>query len=378
MPKEKLTNIYCPATIEEKIKQYDAPEKSLTGRKLYQIAQETGLPSKEMFPDNKTILYVGDPWQKMGREINDTRLTIIDYEYGETASFITDEKKFRKYTDDNGNQLLTKIIDFQKKPKNQEDEHWLEELCKIIVQAYSFSIGIGYITMNDKNVMEEYQQAADKWQEVKKNINEKARHEFGNSNNIEYSEFNEFRISIWHFCNTVARGFKDILDWHNIILPQLQNDIKENEKRNRKRLDEKESETFIEEHKKKYIEELRLKKKIKKPNVVEAMFPALPFRDKTFDRFVASWSISTHIFNKLNQDEFKYCWQEIIRVLNDDGEAYIFPIGNYTRDKSHMIESLKYMEQEGLIEYKILDEKGKEIKEDLEIDRANTLWIGKK
>lgn len=384
MPKEKFNNIYYPpsnnagATIEEKIKQYDASRKSLTSRSLDQIKQETGVPQEEMFPRDKKILYVGDPWQRMGREINDPRLTVIDYEYGETASFVSNEQEFRKYIDDNIEQLLKKILNFQEELKNTGDKQWLNGLYQIITQAYSLSTQAGYITKNSRNVMQEYQEASDKWQEAKKIIDEKTKLELGNLNNKEYSEFNKLRISLWHFCNTAGNGFRDILDWHNTILPQLQNEIKKNEKLNRKKLDKEETETFIEKRKKRYIEEIRLQKRTKKSNVVEAMFPALPFKDGTFDRFVASWSISAHIFNKLNQDEFQYCWEEIIRVLNNEGEAYIFPIGDYIKNKNYMIEPLKYIAQEGLIEYKILDKKGEEIKEDCDIDCAYTLWIGKK
>ncbi|MFH1187316.1 MAG: hypothetical protein V1688_00465 [bacterium] len=383
MSKEKFDKYYYPPsnsesqTINYKIEKYDAPQKSLTSRSLDQIQQETGVPPEEMFPKDKKILYVGDPWQKMGREINDPKLTIIDYEYGETASFVNDEKKFRKYIDDNIDQLLKKIL-IQEELKKPEDKQWLNELYQIIAQAYLLSTQAGYITKNSRNVMQEYQDASDKWQEAKKIINKKTKLEFGNFKNKKYSEFEKLKISLWHFCNTAGNGFKDILDWHNTILPQLQNEIKKNEKLNRKKLDEKETETFIEKHKKRYIEEIRLQKRTKKSNVVEAMFPALPFKDGTFDRFVASWSISAHIFNKLNQDEFQYCWEEIIRVLNNEGEAYIFPIGDYIKNKNYMIEPLKYIAQEGLIEYKILDKKGEEIKEDCDIDCAYTLWIGKK
>ena len=60
-----------------------------------------------------------------------------------------------------------------------------------------------------------------------------------------------------------------------------------------------------------WVEEIRLKKVPKQANVVEAIFPELPFAPASFDRFVASWSISAHTFGVLNEAGFRGYWEEI-------------------------------------------------------------------
>lgn len=69
--------------------------KALTGRTPEIIEEETGLPPEELFPEDKDILYVGDPWQKMGLE-RDNRRMIIDCEFGEMASFVDDRTEFEE------------------------------------------------------------------------------------------------------------------------------------------------------------------------------------------------------------------------------------------------------------------------------------------
>jgi len=68
-----------------------------------------------------------------------------------------------------------------------------------------------------------------------------------------------------------------------------------------------------------------------------------------------------------------------MRVLDQEGEAYIFPLNYYFDDKSEMSESLNEFEKnfEGF-QWKIFDDMGEEI-EDMERDEysAYTLWIGK-
>jgi hypothetical protein len=76
---------------------YEADEsKALTGRTPERIEEETGVPKEEMFPNEKKILYVGDPWQRMGKEIDSSNFTLIDYEFGEVARFESDDWQLRR------------------------------------------------------------------------------------------------------------------------------------------------------------------------------------------------------------------------------------------------------------------------------------------
>lgn len=119
---EKIIN---EKSAKERIRDYvrhcDQEEKALTGRTPEIIEEETGFKKEDIFPEGKQILYVGDPWQRMGREINDSRLKIIDYEFGETASFVEDEEKFRKDIIYEGENLFSHIEYIKDLIKNKQD-----------------------------------------------------------------------------------------------------------------------------------------------------------------------------------------------------------------------------------------------------------------
>ncbi len=86
---QELTNL---------VYQIDPMEKALTGRTPTRIEEETGISADEIFPMNTKILYVGDPWQRMGKELDESHgsnFTLIDYEFGEVASFVRDDDFFR-------------------------------------------------------------------------------------------------------------------------------------------------------------------------------------------------------------------------------------------------------------------------------------------
>ena len=91
--------------LADKVLAIDPYYKSLTGRTVERLAAETGIPAEELFPPDARILYVGDPWQRMGVEIDDPNLTLIDYEFGETASFIDNEEQFRETLESKGTNL---------------------------------------------------------------------------------------------------------------------------------------------------------------------------------------------------------------------------------------------------------------------------------
>lgn len=159
-----------------------------------------------------------------------------------------------------------------------------------------------------------------------------------------FDEMNSMEMlykNVWYRCVSGERGFRDIADWHNIVIPKMDDALEKIKKEKNKDLTEEEFENFVEEYGRKFIDEIRLKKRTDLAEVLQARFPELPFKDKSFDRFVASWSISAHIFSRLNKEEFNYCWKELARVLAKDGEAYIFPLNYYFDDKNDMLESLK-------------------------------------
>lgn len=80
--------------IQDTIYNADVSFKALTGRTPEIIYDQTGLDVDTLFPETGNILYVGDPWQRMGKTLDRDNLYIIDYEFGETASFVTDKECF--------------------------------------------------------------------------------------------------------------------------------------------------------------------------------------------------------------------------------------------------------------------------------------------
>lgn len=367
----KFLNDKTRESIGKNIDMHDKPDKALTGRTPEIIQEETGFKKEDIFPENKQILYVGDPWQRMGKEINDSRLKIIDYEFGETASFVENEKYFRQDVIFNGENLLEGIEAVKGSVEKEEDKKWLEDLHNLISEALDLSKSQeidfyenfynneeygGEKREENKNKLDKnYEKAAEAWGKAKRLITEKysqdktlkdeteieQREEFLKKYYNEEDDFEKLRQNAWYKCIEGERGFKDISDLYNIIIPKLEKKIEEIGKKESRVLSEEETDDLVEKYKKKFIDEIRLRKKTDKAEVLQARFPELPFKDKSFDRFVASWSISAHIFNALNKEEFNMCWKEIARVLAKNGEAYIFPLNYYFDDRSDLVESLK-------------------------------------
>lgn len=381
----KLNSEETKEQIKKHIYLYDAPEKSLTGRTPEIIEEETGFLKEDIFPKDKQILYVGDPWQRMGREINDSRLKIIDYEFGETASFIGDEKSFREEIIYEGENLLYNIEQIKDSIEDEQDKKELEKLYELVKNAFNLlkaedlefyesfyendEYGGSERKEKKEKLQKNYKKIADAWTEARVLIEKKHNQdktlkdetEIEQEEKIEKNHFDELSDlellykNAWYKCVEGERGFKDIPDWHNIVIPKLDKALKEIEQEKMRELTEEEFEKFADEYKKKFIDEIRLKKRTDKAEVLQARFPELPFKNDSFDRFVASWSISAHIFDKLNQKEFSVCWKEIARVLAEDGEAYIFPLNYYFEDKNDMIESLKKISTEENFSWEIYD-----------------------
>lgn len=375
--------------IKDLIYEVDRNSKALTGRTPEKIEEETGINKDIIFPSEGKILYVGDPWQRMGREIDDKRMVIIDYEFGDVASFIENEADFRRAIEWKGENLLQKIKYLaQGNNLNDKDLEWLTTFQGLVEEAHLASQAAIY-EKDGKKYISDYAAAAAAWAKMRNWIEERYKEEKEESDfedeeygepgdrRREYNEISEFRLRAWYDGVFGERGFKDIPDWNEIILPKLEAEIIKEEKRFKRNLTEEEARNIIERKKKRYIEEIKLKKSPQNTQVVEAIFPELPFKKNTFDRFIASWSISAHLFSELDKEGFDYCWKEILRVLTQKGEAYIFPLSYYFDDKRLMCDSLAEAENDGLLVWKLYDNNGKELARGEDYDDAYTLWIGR-
>ncbi len=364
-----------PTQITDLVYQTDPGAKSLTGRTPERIEQETGIPKERMFPENAKILYVGDPWQRMGKAIDNPNLTIIDYEFGDIASFVTDNEGFRFSIGRRVEYLLSYIGSFKESENLRPSQlAWLNE--------FEFLVQNAKLLSDSAKTLEDYPKAAESWCKAKDFIEDQYKKDLeiidetktgdpGDSIG-EYDAFSAFRKEAWYLCIYGERGFRDLPDFYNIIVPKI------SEKKNKLQkegLGEKEIERKIFKSMKGWIEEIRLKKIPEHANVVEAVFPALPFKNESFDRFVASWSVSAHTFSVLDKQGFEKYWTEIYRVLNNQGEAFIFPLHYTYVDKESFETSLNEFASQNKLEWTYFDWQGEETSD---FDSAETLWLKKK
>lgn len=370
-----------PPDLARRAKDADIVSKRLTGRTPERIAEETGIPRERIFPAEGAILYVGDPWQRMGREIDEKRLTIIDYEFGETASFVTDNEDFRRYGHAAGEMLLDSIAKWQKDEEtmSEDERSWLERFEALVETAHALSDTAAYPQHPSAAAeWEGYKKAKEAWSMVRTFIEETHRQEReqggrtggdpGDSNGGNAISW--FRREAWYRSVEAERGFGDIPDWHVAVLPRIEAKRQELAAAgmNAGMINEE-----LQRFTKMWIDEIRLTKKPERANVLEAIFPELPFREASFDRFVASWSISAHAFDEMDAKDFAECWREIHRVLKPGGEAFIFPIRADMLDRSVFVETLERTEE--MLDWKCYDGYGHETGD---VDKATTLWLRKR
>lgn len=345
--------------LAETVYQTDPQSKRLTGRTPEQIEEEIGISKEEIFPEDQQILYVGDPWQRMGLEIDNNNLTIIDYEYGEPASFIDDNSEFHTELASKINETLREA-DYllEHADLNEFEKEWLVEFRQKITSAQYLS---------KAQDIDEYHKLADAWHELKLLIEEA----YQNPQLQHDPWLIRLRKESWYLCVFGERGFRDIPDWENIIKPKLERDASELKNQD---LTSEERDKKLGLKRKQYIEEIRLKKKPEKASIIEGVFPELPFKGKSFDRFIASWSISAHTFEELDRDGFEAFWQEISRILKAGGRAYIFPIDNNRVSEIDLVDSLKSCAEKFGFSWQFFDQSGQP---ESELEYAHTLILTK-
>lgn len=145
--------------------------------------------------------------------------------------------------------------------------------------------------------------------------------------------------SMWYLAVHGARA-QDVYDWQHILKPQY-DDFESSLPTN---LTPEQMRTALACEQRSLIESIRLQKQTEHSEVVEAMFPYLPFKNDCFDRFVAFWSISTYVFPHLTEEEMYSYWEEIYRVLKDGGRAHIYPL--YNGNEGALDDSLQAFQNE--------------------------------
>lgn len=352
--------------LTERVYNRDKPGKSLTGRTVETLVFETEIPAEELFPLDTRILYIGDPWQKMGLELDAShgdKLTLIDYEYGEVASFVTEPSEFFEGIEKRTSRVLTELHNCLTSATPYSDEQ-LDAFDSLFSAITTAAEPTTVALQQDR-----FKETAALWDALKQQVETCT---VFNGNPYETKLIKD----MWYLAVFGARGLTDIYDWETSIKPQLEKAEWETQ-----HLPQQEQAQFLRLEEKRLIEEQRMHKKPEQANVVQAVFPQLPFADASFGRVVASWSISAHIFNGMTFDEYFVCWKELFRVLEPAGEAIVFPLNYYYYPDFDFVSSLEEMtEQHNDFEFEVLDQNGSPIPKEYityEDDNAYTLIISK-
>ena len=87
-----FNNLETGKHIAGNMRETDSIYKRLTGRTLESVAAEADVASRELFPPNSNVLYIGDPWQKARGFDTGAQVSVIDYAYGDEVEFNGDQE----------------------------------------------------------------------------------------------------------------------------------------------------------------------------------------------------------------------------------------------------------------------------------------------
>ncbi len=289
--------------LTEKIRQENENSKRINGHPPEYVAASLDLPVEELFPLDGLTLYVGDPWQKLDRP----GVVIVDYEFGPVVEFQDDRDKYLNTLDYRIEEIDSQFI-IQRDPAIQQ---FLEREVPIVRQLYQQVLSQSIL---------EYERIANDFLAMKLRIEEEIQRQSNKSGDPIYAIDKALR-DLWYVAVHGARAM-DVFDWAT----QLEEPYLAFIDNLPKTLPKNKREQQMQHERRQLIENIRLKKTTQEAQVVQAMFPFLPFRNETFDRFVAFWSISTYVFPSLNDNDMTSYWAEIYRVLKPGGKAYVAPL----------------------------------------------------
>ncbi|MEK9156609.1 MAG: class I SAM-dependent methyltransferase [Patescibacteria group bacterium] len=272
----------------------DQKGKALTGRKAEQYEDESGIIKTELFPEGAHILNIGDPWQVLDKE----GVVNLEYETGEEADFVYDSERFL-------NSVLEELEEMQGGVENMRpyDASFASEL------AWRVNAVKEHVQSGIKP--EDYPKQSKILYDITRIIGE----HYGNDDSHGASR------EWWYAAMRLARGFEDVYYVKTVINPAIEKEIVQ-----KRGISEEEREVLV----RRLIGEFRGKKKYKHAEMVKGAFPDTPFMDHSFDRIIASWSISAHMFGVINKGQFAVVWKELDRILKQNGAAYIWPLDYWT------------------------------------------------
>lgn len=292
--------------IADKVMVIDAEEKALTGRVEQDYENESLVPVRELFPESGKVLNIGDPWQTLDRE----GVTNLDYESGDEAEFVYTTEQLDTNLEWKGQQM-------ERAGENFENVYpeLVDQIAETLEQVQAIA---------DAHDLKQYPEAAAILNDLRHNIAELRGHVCEDT-----FEGNTLR-ELWYDTVKLERSFADTHLVKTVIEPAvLKEALRDKGFGEAKQMD------LI----RRLITEHRFLKKYQYADLVKGAFPATPFEDNSFDRLVASWSLSTHMFPNMNETEFRVYWEEMDRLLKKDGVAYFWPI--YRGREEEMVQSLK-------------------------------------
>jgi hypothetical protein len=299
------------SNLVEVVQAVDGESKALTGRKKHMYAIEAGIQESELFPPERTVLNIGDPWQTL----DEPGVTTMDYETGEEAQFAKDPERFLDTT------LVRLIEDLQ----NFVDTHRPHEpaICGTAEKLIA-----DYHRMTHPLSVDDLPRLAFWCTPLQEHIRERTA---GTNDDAPYGRGTDPVRDLWYTVESLRTGLLDAHLMKTVIEPKLEKELSSGGI-----VSDVEQEAFIAQQ----VREHRFQKKNTRAEFVHATFPDVPFDDYTFDRVVASWSVSTHLFPVLTHEQFTVYWDELDRILKSDGTAYLWPVygGNNVTLRSSLIE----------------------------------------
>ncbi|MEK7094971.1 MAG: class I SAM-dependent methyltransferase [Patescibacteria group bacterium] len=301
--------------LREKIWETNEGRKRINGHEPEYVANGFGVSVEELFPPNGRTVYVGDPWQKLDRK----GVVIVDYEFGPIAEFQDNREKYAI-------ELERRINDIEARGFAYESET-NDFLKRELATAKTL------LERAKTDLLASFEVIGAEFQAMKQRIEEEIRRETGEQTDPIYSSNSVVR-DLWY---AVVHGARivDVLDWET----ELRDKYEKFERTLPETMPQQSREKKLKNSRRELIESIRFEKTAKESDVVQAMFPFLPFADNSFDRFVAFWSISTYAFEHLTGRELTSYWKEIYRLLKPGGKAYIAPL--FINDSFELESTLK-------------------------------------
>lgn len=395
--------------LSRKAVEIDFDQKALTGRTPEDLELDTGISAERFFPEGKKVLYVGDPYMVMGKIYDNPNFVTIDYEFGDQNQFIYSEEELAEtlgFRADDVVEGINYILEKNTYP-NDDFNLILEEVLPLLKTAINNSREIFENTdFGLPESREQCKKAIQDWELVRSTIGKKRSDLRGEINKMQKnldgeSYFESIWLknkkqdldTVWYLALDVIRGFNDLPDYYEKVEPDIVDLLEEEQEKERKEKEaageifeewsDEKIEEFYSDHYRKFSDKIRPKRERQpeESSVIRGAFPSLPFKEKSFDSFVASWSLSTHFFKELDEEKFGLCWEEMMRILKSDGEAFIFPL-NWNFDdeqKEKMIESLQeFSKKNPQFLWELWMGENQKIVLGNDINLADTLFIKKK